>query len=78
VSRVARAALVGLLAGLAAGALALGGAAASNIKVDCAGHSAQECAFELEVGAQLARLQGLGALGLGLVAAGLGVWLRRR
>jgi hypothetical protein len=77
-SRLARAALVGLLAGLACGAVALGAQAWATLHVDCAGRAASECAFEREVAGQVARLQGLGALGLGLVAAGLAVGLRRR
>jgi hypothetical protein len=77
VSRVARAALLGLLAGLLAGALGLGVASVRHAHVNCEGLTPQECAFSSEVGAQLGRLQGLGALGLGLVAAGLGLALRR-
>jgi hypothetical protein len=78
VSRLARAALVGLLAGLACGAVALGASAWATLRVDCEARAAAECTFEHELAGQVARLQGLGALGLGLVAAGLAVGLRRR
>ncbi len=85
-SRVARAALLGLAGGLALGAVALGSSALGNLRTAGApcpapaapARSAQECALDAELGAQLGRLQGLGALGLGLVAAGLGVALGRR
>lgn len=77
-ARVARAAVLGLAAGLALGAAALGVMAARHLQVDCAGLTAQECTFEQEVGTQMGRLQGLAALGLLLVGAGLTVAGSRR
>jgi len=58
--RVARAALLGLMLGLGAGALLLGVLAAGHLRARCEGLSTQECALEAELGAQLGRLQGVG------------------
>lgn len=76
VTRVARAALFGLAAGLFAAGVALGVMAMLQLRVDCVGLSDSACLFERQVATGVARLQALGALGCLLVATGLAMGLR--
>lgn len=75
---VARAAGGGLALGLSAAAVTLLVFAVLRLQVDCATLTPTECDFETQLARGVARLQALGALGCGLVAAGLFLALRRR
>jgi hypothetical protein len=73
---VARAALLGLAAGLLLAGLTLGVMALLRMRVDCATLGAEECVFERQLATSVARLQALASLGCLLVGAGLGLGTR--
>ncbi|MCA2981260.1 MAG: hypothetical protein INH41_27190 [Myxococcaceae bacterium] len=76
--RLGKAAGLGLVGGLSAGAAVLLGLAVARLQVDCAGMSAEACAFEEALAGSIARLQTLGAVGCAVLAAGGWLLLRRR
>lgn len=77
-SRFARSALGGLALGLVGAAAVLLVKAALALQVDCTTLMPEECAFSRETGEELARLQGLIALGCAAMGVGLGLLLRGR
>ncbi len=77
-SRLIKAAVVGLVSALAIGAIVLLVFAVLRLQVDCAALGAEECTFERQLAASIARQQGLAALGMGLLSAGLFLFIRRR
>lgn len=72
-----RAALLGLAGGLGLAALTLLGLSIARLRFDCTGLGSQECTFEQQIANDVARSQSLGALGLALVASGIGLLGRR-
>jgi len=72
-----RAALFGLAAGLGLAAVVLLGLSVARLRVDCTGLGAEECTFEQQIARDVARTQSFAALGLALVASGLGLFGRR-
>lgn len=76
--RLLKAAVVGLVGALGIGAIVLLGFAVTRLHVDCTGLGAQECTFEQQLASSIARQQALAALGLGTLAAGLFLFIRRR
>jgi hypothetical protein len=76
--RLGRAAAMGLLGGLLTGAVVLLALAVMRLQVDCSGLGAEECTFEQQLAASVARLQTLAAVGCAALATGGWLWLRRR
>ena len=76
-SRFARSAIGGLALGLVAAAAILGVKAILSMQVDCTNIMPEECAFNRQIGDELARMQGLIAVGCAAVGIGLGLMLRR-
>jgi hypothetical protein len=75
---LARAALLGLILGLAGAALIFVGHAWTNSTQDCTFPDTEECAFELSNAREVGRLQGFAAVGCALIAGGLALAVRRR
>ena len=75
---LSRSAGIGLTVGLILGSIFLAIRAVLLSRPDCEGLLAQECALEQEIAANLSRLHALFSAGLGLVAAGLYLSLRRK
>lgn len=75
--RLSRVVRLGLALGLGISAAALMVGAVTFLKFDCEGLQEAECQFDLELAHDLARIEALGAVGLGLLSAGLGLSLRR-
>jgi hypothetical protein len=76
-TRLARAAMGGLLSGLLIASVALGVSAVSRLGARCVSHSENECALEREIAGEGARGEGLLALGALLCSGGLFLRLRR-
>jgi hypothetical protein len=76
--RLVRAAVTGLALALAVGAIVLVGAAVRRLQVDCTDRGPEECTFETSLASSIARQQALAALGMGSLAAGVVLLLRRR
>ena len=75
---LSRAAGIGLIVGLILGSIFLAIRAVMLSSPDCDGLLAQECGLELEIAASLTRLHLLFSGGLGLVALGLYLSVRRK
>ncbi len=75
--RLLRAAGMGLSLGLGAAGCALLGRAFFHVQVDCSGMSLAECQLAHESGRTVARLEGLGSLGLLLVSFGTWIFVKR-
>jgi hypothetical protein len=69
---------VGLVGALAIAAVVLLTLAVMRLQVDCDVLAAEECRFEKELAASIARLQTLAAVGCAAVAGGGALLLRRR
>lgn len=76
-ARLARAAIVGLTAGLLVASAALVVSAVTRLRVNCATLSQTECALETELAGEGARVEAFAALGCLLAGAGLFLRLRR-
>lgn len=77
-SRLVRAAIFGLFAGLLGGALVLGFSAIRTVGLECEFPGTEECALETEAHDEIAKLQLFASAGMSLIAAGLFLTLRRR
>lgn len=75
--RLLRSVGLGLVAALAIAAVVLLVLAVLRLNVDCTGLGAEECNFEQALASGIARLQTFAALGMGVLAGGLFLLLRR-
>lgn len=75
--RLLRSVGLGLVAAFGIAAVVLLVLAVVRLNVDCAGMGAEECNFEKALASGIARLQTFAALGMGILAGGLFLFLRR-
>jgi hypothetical protein len=75
--RLLRSVGLGLVAAFGIAAVVLLVLAVVRLNVDCSTMAAEECNFEKALASGIARLQAFAALGMGVLAGGLFLFLRR-
>lgn len=75
--RLLRSVGLGLVTAFAIAAVVLLVLAVVRLNVDCSGMGDEECNFEKALASGIARLQTFAALGMGILAGGLFLFLRR-